>query len=759
MASGKFSFGPYEFERMSGRLSRGGYRLKLQPKPQAILACLLDSPGELVKREDLHKRLWPEGTFVDFDLGLNVAIRKLREALDDSAETPAYVQTIPGEGYRFIAPVSGIGQAPDLQAETSSTTPLRRGIYWTAGIAVAETLAVLLLTGSRSAPLNFQSRDWVLIAAFENRTGDKLFEGSMEYALEREVSESRYINIVPRDRVNDALKLMRQDVASILTEDLARQVAVRDGGIKGILNGRIEKFDLKYLLTVRLLNPASGEIVAAFGKEVKQGGLPDAVRLISDELRRKLGEKPQDSSAGQAPRLERATTPSLAALRAFSAGMKLIDQYQWEPAAALLEAAVQYDPQFASAHIYAAHCYSNVEQAKLAAPHFQAAYRLAPGVTERERLFILGSYYQRFLHDDRRALALYQALVSLYPDDYWGVNNLASTYGSLHLVSERIEALERCAALRPNDPNVLRLAELWRYYKLDRPDKTKTQRYFEIARRLQRAGVFRPGDSAYLDLESAGDSWRDGDVKGAAREVAWLSSQSESQQDDYKSILVMADLLLGRISAVGELCRSIREPSMRGECLLRLAYVRGDRPLAKKQFSQLQISGLSIRGRFDATVLAALLGETALATIWMKHRFGIVGWDETLNGLVFLSQGQLSEARRKLEGAFPQRAPRVAIRGFLWNRYGLACVLERQGRLEEAITRLEDAPASDVIDTSLWQWLLCRAKLGQLYRKVGRLPDATKTEDDLRHYLSEADPDHPLLAELNKVSSSRPHVQ
>ena len=110
-----------------------------------------------------------------------------------------------------------------------------------------------------------------MIAAFENRTGEKLLDGSMEYALERELSQSRYLNVAPPDRINDALILMRQSPDAVLTPDLARQIAIRDGGIKAVLAGRIEKADPKYLLTLRVLDPASGAAVAVFEKTLRTG--------------------------------------------------------------------------------------------------------------------------------------------------------------------------------------------------------------------------------------------------------------------------------------------------------------------------------------------------------------------------------------------------------------------------------------------------------------------------------------------------------
>ena len=99
-------FGPFELDLHSGELRKNGTRLKLQPQPVQILEVLLEHPGELVTREELRKRLWPEDTFVDFEQGLNTAIKKLRQALCDEAETPRYIETLPRRGYRFIGEVS-----------------------------------------------------------------------------------------------------------------------------------------------------------------------------------------------------------------------------------------------------------------------------------------------------------------------------------------------------------------------------------------------------------------------------------------------------------------------------------------------------------------------------------------------------------------------------------------------------------------------------------------------------------------------------
>ncbi len=101
-----FRFGAFEVNESEGELRKNGIRIKLHAQPFQVLMALLEKPSELVTREDIRNRLWGDGTFVDFDHGLNTAVNKIRQALSDSASDPRYIETVSGKGYRFIAPVS-----------------------------------------------------------------------------------------------------------------------------------------------------------------------------------------------------------------------------------------------------------------------------------------------------------------------------------------------------------------------------------------------------------------------------------------------------------------------------------------------------------------------------------------------------------------------------------------------------------------------------------------------------------------------------
>src|SRR6267378_641265 len=128
-------FGTFEADLRAGELRRKGIKIRLQEQPFQVLTMLLERPGEIVTREELHSRLWPADTFVDFDHGLNAAVKRLRDALGDSAENPRFIETLARRGYRLLVPVNGA-------ARENAPLP-HAGPSWRVGLAAV----VLLLAG------------------------------------------------------------------------------------------------------------------------------------------------------------------------------------------------------------------------------------------------------------------------------------------------------------------------------------------------------------------------------------------------------------------------------------------------------------------------------------------------------------------------------------------------------------------------------------------------------------------------------------
>src|SRR3984885_4995498 len=108
----RYKFGVFEADSAAGELRRQGVRIKLNAQPFQVLSLLLERPGELLTREEISKVLWPDGTFVDYEHGVNSAVNRIREALGDTASNPRFVETLARRGYRFVAPVERIGEEP-----------------------------------------------------------------------------------------------------------------------------------------------------------------------------------------------------------------------------------------------------------------------------------------------------------------------------------------------------------------------------------------------------------------------------------------------------------------------------------------------------------------------------------------------------------------------------------------------------------------------------------------------------------------------
>src|SRR5690348_16821507 len=165
-ASRVLQFGAFEVDLRTGTLRKSGARIKLQEQPFQVLTMLLDKPGDMVTREELRQKLWPADTFVDFDHGLNSAVARLREALNDSAEHPRYVETVARRGYRFVAPLEVPGGAGaeeeqagrplELSEDLSHLTERRKWGPLLAAIVLLGVLggAYLLRHAPRSHALN-----------------------------------------------------------------------------------------------------------------------------------------------------------------------------------------------------------------------------------------------------------------------------------------------------------------------------------------------------------------------------------------------------------------------------------------------------------------------------------------------------------------------------------------------------------------------------------------------------------------------------
>ena len=181
-APGLRRFGAFEINLQGGELRKSGMRLRLSGQPFRVLAVLVERAGEVVTREELHSQLWPADTFVDFDHGLNNAVARIREVLDDSSDTPRYVETIPRRGYRFIAPLAEVpvvvssGPAVLPAKGWLATTHIKETLAGAALLAIFAIIGLVLYRGSDAKGAKQPAIKSLAVLPLKNLSGDSTQE-------------------------------------------------------------------------------------------------------------------------------------------------------------------------------------------------------------------------------------------------------------------------------------------------------------------------------------------------------------------------------------------------------------------------------------------------------------------------------------------------------------------------------------------------------------------------------------------------------
>jgi hypothetical protein len=204
------------------------------------------------------------------------------------------------------------------------------------------------------SPFAVEEPAWVLITDFKNATGNQILKGSLEYALQLELSNSEMIRVVSRPRIEDTLKLMKRPVDSPIDLSLGKEICIRDGGIKLVITGAIEKLDSQYLLSVQIVDPFQIVPTRSTSRRAEgEAAIPDRIHELAAWSRQSLGETIPELKGDQES-LQKVTTPSLKALRLFTLQDQLQREGNNDAAVGLLRAAIAEDPEFASAYAWLA---------------------------------------------------------------------------------------------------------------------------------------------------------------------------------------------------------------------------------------------------------------------------------------------------------------------------------------------------------------------------------------------------------------------
>ena len=466
-------FDVFEVDLRSGELRKPGSTMRLQDKPLQILALLLEHPGELVTRDEVQKRLWPNGIIVDFERSINTAVNRLREALGDDAEHPRFIETLPRRGYRFIAPVQSKGAQGGAQAvapvpssaisvtamsPSPGETAVRDHRYsrrWkilvpAALVLIAAAIGGTLYFHSRQSMARLTNKDTIVLSDFDNKTGDSVFDDTLKQGLSVQLEQSPFLALVSDRKVNETLKLMGRPAGDRLTPQVTREVCERTGSTT-MLTGSIAGLGSQYVIGLKAVNCNTGDVLAeaqeqAAGKEEVLKAL-DAAAV---SLRSKLGESLSSVQKYATP-VEEATTPSLEALKAYSLGLKSV-YTKWGPAALpFLKRAVDLDANFAMPYAWMSSVYWSLNEMGRAAENARKAYELRGKVSERERFWIDGNYYESATGELEKAAETYELWQQTYPRDDVPYMELGFDSAILGNWEKALEEWREALRLEPNN--------------------------------------------------------------------------------------------------------------------------------------------------------------------------------------------------------------------------------------------------------------------------------------------------------------------
>jgi eukaryotic-like serine/threonine-protein kinase len=397
-------------------------------------------------------------------------------------------------------------------------TNKRWHLRWRMVVPLVMFLAVVLAVGGlywRShTPMMLTAKDTLLLADFENKTGDAVFDSTLRQGLAVQLQQSPYLSFLPGPQVRETLRMMGRSSEDRITPEMGREICERQG-LKAFVAGAIASLGSHYVLTLVAVNGHNGLMLAheqeeAASKEEVLGALSKA----ATRLRNQLGESISSIEKFDKT-VEQATTTSLDALHAYSLGYETKDVGGDEAAVPLFEKAIEVDPKFAMAYALLATSYSNLGERNRAAGIMTKAYELRGRVSEREKYYIESYYCDLVTGDLDKARQVYELWARVYPRDDRPVGNLGLVYGYLGQYEKSL--LETREALRRHPDSSLRYANLVQSYShLNRLNEARAAAEEAHSKNL---------DSPFLCFYSYRLAFLQNDAGGMARQVAWAAGK------------------------------------------------------------------------------------------------------------------------------------------------------------------------------------------------------------------------------------------
>jgi eukaryotic-like serine/threonine-protein kinase len=414
-----FEFGPFRVDPEKQALFRGGELITLNPKTFQVLLVLVRHGNQIITKDELMKSVWPD-TFVE-ETNLTRNIFSLRKALGDN-EQNRYIITVPGQGYRLAEGVRLVSE-PDLRVLAASHSKVQIQIRETkrGGWIAAAVIATLVIGAGtirffRHRTPALTGKDTIVLADFVNSTGDPVFDETLRQGLAVQLEQSPFLSLIPDRRIHQTLQLMGKTAEIPLTAAVANEVCERTGSA-AVLEGSIASIGTRYVLGLRATNCRTGDLLDE--EQVQSATKEQILNALSDvarKFRTRVGESISAVAKHDTP-LADATTPSLEALKAYSAALRLHASRGATAALPLFRRATEIDANFAMAHAWLGRTYADLDESDLAAESISRAWQLRDRTTDREKLWITAAYQTLVTGNLTKAQQTCEAWVQTYPRD------------------------------------------------------------------------------------------------------------------------------------------------------------------------------------------------------------------------------------------------------------------------------------------------------------------------------------------------------
>jgi serine/threonine protein kinase/tetratricopeptide (TPR) repeat protein len=471
-----FSFGAMLYEMATGMLPFRGessaliFKAILDAAPTPVVRLNPDVPPKL---EDIINRALEKDRELRYQHASDMRseLQRLKRdtetgrAIVASSGTVAVAQESGSQVAQPPSPASGsspaLAPSPSSSAVKIAEVPVGGRKLWKILVPAAVILVAVAIAGafyfhSRQTAHRLTEKDTIVLADFNNETGDPVFDDTLKTALSVALNQSPFLNVLPENKVTSTLQMMSRPAGTKLTPEVTRELCQRAGS-KAYLAGSISSLGSQYVLGLKAVNCQSGdplaeEQVTAASKEK----VLDALGEAASKLRSELGESLATVKKFDVP-LEQATTSSLEALKAYSLGDKA---YREGEAAALPyhQRAIQLDPTFAMGFNAVGIDYNNLGEVGRASEYVTKAFQLREHASEREKLAITGNYYQYVTGELDKAAQTYQEEIESYPRDYRAHLDLGNVYMFEGQYEKATGLYRQCLRLSPD--NVAPYADL-----------------------------------------------------------------------------------------------------------------------------------------------------------------------------------------------------------------------------------------------------------------------------------------------------------